>query len=68
MKKFIDMSEEHFDITNDGTKHCGGDGGLMEYFAKAVEDNEAVDKYIFKSHRAVMAAERARISGKCIEL
>ncbi len=68
LKKFIDMSEEHFDITNDGTKHCGGDGGLIEHFANAIENKKVKDKYIFKSHRAVFAAERARLSGNCIEL
>ena len=66
LKRFSDMSEETFHITHDGTKHCGGDGGLMEHFSKLIEREATQDKWIFKAHKAVFAAEMARKSGKSI--
>lgn len=68
LKRFSDMSEETFHITHDGTKHCGGDGGLMEHFAKILERNETQDKWVLKAHKAVFAAETSRRLGKSIEL
>lgn len=68
LKRFSDMTEETFHITHDGTKHCGGDGGLMEHFAKILESNETQDKWVLKAHKAVFAAETSRRLGKSIEL
>ncbi len=68
LKKFLDGSKTKIEITHDGTKHCGGDGGLMEYFAKSLENNLTPDKWVFKSHKAVFAAERSRVEGKRIDI
>ena len=66
VKRFFDMSEESIYVTHDSTRHCGGDGGLMDYFAQAVEKGMKNDKWIFKSHKMVFAAEKARLSGKSV--
>ncbi len=65
LKRFADMTEEHFRVTHDGTKHCGGDSGIMRHFAELLE-RESVknDLSVFESHRMAFAAERARNNGK----
>lgn len=72
LKKFSDMSETKFQIEHDGTKHCGGDGGLMEQFARAVDTYETaentVDKWMFEAHKIVFAAEKARVSKQRMKL
>ena len=70
LKKFRDMSETKINVTTDGTKHCGGDGGLMEHFAKAVNacDGHDVDPWMFEAHRIVFAAEESRLRGERIAL
>ncbi len=68
LKRFSDMSEETFHITHDGTKHCGGDGGLMEHFAKLLNNESYQDKWVFKAHKAVFAAEKSRRLGRSVEL
>lgn len=68
VKTFLKGKETIIKITNDGTWHCGGDGGLMRYFSNAVNKNEAVDKWMFESHKIAFAAEQSRIEGKEIKL
>ncbi len=68
LKRFATMEEETFHITHDGTKHCGGDGGLMDYFAKTVAEGGKPDELVFKSHKAVFASEKSRKTGKTIKL
>ena len=68
LKRFSDMSEETFHITHDGTKHCGGDGGLMEHFAKLLNENEKhQDPWLLKAHKAVFSAEKSRQTGRSIQ-
>ena len=63
------MSEQTFKITHDKTKHCGGDGGLMDYFAKLVNSDEVYqDKWLLKAHKAVFAAEKSRLFGHNVSL
>lgn len=66
LKKFSDMSETSYRITHDGTRHCGGDGGLMDYFAEMVNKSDKPDKWMFKSHKMVFAAEESRLIGKSV--
>ena len=62
LKRFVSDREEHFRVTHDGTKHCGGDSGLIRYFAELMEkDDYKLDKRIFEAHRAVIAAEQSRV-------
>ncbi len=72
LKKFRDMTETKINVTTDGTKHCGGDGGLMEHFAKAVQEadgsTDGVDPWMFEAHRVVFAAEESRLRGERIKL
>ncbi|MBR5614399.1 MAG: Gfo/Idh/MocA family oxidoreductase [Clostridia bacterium] len=68
LKRFSDMSEETFKITHDGTKHCGGDGGLMEHFARLLNGETVKDKWVFKAHKAVFAAEESRRLGHSVDL
>ena len=69
LKRFSDMSEETIHITHDGTKHCGGDGGLMDHFAKLLnEDEKHHDKWLLKAHKAVFSAEKSRLLGHSIDL
>ena len=69
LKRFSDMSEETIHITHDGTKHCGGDGGLMDHFAKLLnEDEKHHDKWLLKAHKAVFSAEKSRLLGRSIDL
>lgn len=63
------MSEQTFKITHDKTKHCGGDGGLMDYFAKLVNSDKVYqDKWLLKAHKAVFAAEKSRLFGHNVSL
>lgn len=69
LKTFSDLKEEIINIDTDGTKHCGGDGGLIEHFLKLIENNENVtDEKMFESHRIAFAAEKSRLSGKTVDL
>lgn len=62
LKKYLDNSEKKITVTHDGTRHCGGDGGLIRYFAAAMEDkNYRIDKRMFEAHRLVFAAEESRL-------
>lgn len=62
LKKFAESSEEIIHVTHDNTKHCGGDGGLMKYFADCVErENVNIDPKIFEAHRLAFEAERLRL-------
>ena len=65
LKRFSDMSETRYVIGNDGTKHCGGDGGLMEYFAETIDNNGRVDKWMFESHKIAFEAEESRTNKNC---
>ena len=61
LRRFADGTTEHFTVTHDGTKHCGGDGGLMRRFAEAVNaDERFADARIFEAHRLALEAERVR--------
>lgn len=67
LKRFLENSEEHFHVTHDGTRHCGGDGGLMRYFARAMEgETYSIDRKIFKAHRLTFAAEKSRTENEII--
>ncbi len=72
LKKFSDMSETKYTIEHNGTKHSGGDGGLMEYFTRTIENYEAldnkVDKWMFHAHKVAFSAEKARITKNKIKL
>lgn len=71
VKSFRDMSETKYVVTHDGTKHCGGDGGLMDAFARAVYDESGtahVDPWMFEAHKTVFAAEEARERRERIKL
>lgn len=69
LKRFRDMSETKFTVNHDGTKHCGGDGGLMDRFAEAVyHADERVDPWMFEAHKIVFAAEEARVRRERITL
>lgn len=65
LKRFADMQSEVFRVTHDGTKHCGGDGGLMRHFAKRIAENDVQnDLNIFLAHKMAFAAERSRKSNR----
>ena len=68
VKTFLDGKEAKIKIENDGTKHCGGDGGLIKYFADAAENGQTVDKWMFDSHKMAFAAEKSRLKSKTIKL
>ena len=69
LKRFNDMSTEKFNITHDGTRHCGGDGGLLRYFSKLIQnENGKPDEWVFKSHKTVFAAEKSRVEKRIVEL
>jgi len=61
LKRFKDNTVENFVVHHDGTKHCGGDSGLINYFTELV-NREAYknDMNIFKAHLLAFAAEKAR--------
>lgn len=63
LKRFADNSEEKITVSHDNTRHCGGDGGLMRYFAGAMEDKSyRIDNNIFSAHRLAFEAEKSRIN------
>ena len=65
LKTFSDDEEKTFHIDNDGTRHCGGDGGLVRCFAELIANGEAyVDESVFHSHRMAFSAEKSRITGE----
>lgn len=72
LKKFSDMSETKMVIDNDGTKHAGGDSGLMLEFAKAIDNcdkiEDKVDKWMFEAHRVAFEAEKARVNNSRLKL
>jgi len=69
LKKFNDMSTTKFNISHDGTRHCGGDGGLLRYFATLIQNESGEpDTWVFKSHKAVFAAEKSRVENKIVKL
>lgn len=74
LKRFIDLSEEKYVISNDGTKHCGGDGGLIDYFADTLDnyehnnDGKNVDRWMFGAHKMAFLAEKSRLTSKRIKL
>ena len=62
LRRFFENSEEHFSVSCDETRHCGGDGGLMRYFAESTENkNYRIDHRIFEAHRLTLAAEKSRL-------
>lgn len=65
VRRFDDNTERKIKVSHDNTRHCGGDGGLMRYFAAAMEDdNYRIDDKIFKAHRLAFEAEKMRLNGK----
>lgn len=69
LKTFSDLKEDVIHIDTDGTKHCGGDGGLVEHFASLIKNQgNTTDKTMFESHRIAFAAEKSRITGKTVDL
>jgi len=69
IKTFGELKEEVIHIDTDGTKHSGGDGGLVEHFVSLIKNQEnTTDKTMFESHRIAFAAEESRITGKTVEL
>ena len=62
LRRFCDESETKISVTHDNTKHCGGDGGLMDYFTSALEDtNYKTDHKIFEAHALAFEAEKSRL-------
>jgi len=72
VKSFSDMSERRIKIDGSASKHAGGDAGLMEYFARSVDNadtvEEKVDRWMFESHKIAFAAERARVKNIRIKM
>lgn len=72
IKKFSDMTERQIKIDHGGSKHAGGDEGLIEYFVDCVERadeiEEKVDPWMFEAHKVAFAAERARVKTSAIKL
>lgn len=67
LKQFKGNTVEDFVVHHDGTKHCGGDSGLINYFTELV-NSETVenDMNIFKAHSLAFAAEKSRKMRKTI--
>ncbi len=66
LKTFLDMKEQSIKVLNDGTKHSGGDGGLINRFAELMEEEKGTcDMSVFESHKVAFAAEESRL-GKCL--
>lgn len=65
VKRFKDMTEEKINVTHDGTKHCGGDSGIVKHFVERME-NPLIknDLSVFESHRMAFAAEKSRCKNK----
>ena len=59
------MSEEKIRVTHDGTKHCGGDSGIVKHFVERME-NPLIknDLSVFESPRMAFAAEKSRCKNK----
>ena len=62
-----------FDVTNDGSGHGGGDTAMLAAFVDALRLGEperftSNGEASLATHRIVFAAERARTSGKVVEL
>ncbi len=72
LKRFDDMSVTKIKIEHDGTKHCGGDGGLMDYFVETINNYEKVshkvDKWMFDSHKVAFFAEKSRLKEEIISM
>jgi len=70
IKHFSDMREEKFYVNHDGTKHCGGDSGLIKHFVNLVEGNIPQDDMsVFESHYMAFAAEKSRVNeGKVVKI
>ena len=63
LRRFCDDSETKILVTHDNTKHCGGDGGLMDYFASALDnENYQTDHRIFEAHALAFEAEKSRLN------
>ena len=61
LRRFAEGTTERFTVTHDGTRHCGGDSGLMRRFAAAVNADECFsDACVFEAHRLTLEAERIR--------
>ena len=69
LRKFDDMSEIRYKITHDGTKHCGGDSGLIDAFVKKMNEKDIKNDYmIFQSHKVAFAAEKSRLSEEKVDV
>ncbi len=69
LKTFGDLREQVFHVDKGETRHCGGDGGLVEHFVSLIKNGEnGTDKTMFESHRIAFAAEESRITGKTVDL
>ena len=69
LKTFHNLEEQIIHVNTDGTKHCGGDSGLIDYFVSLIKNNvSGPDEKMFESHRIAFAAEESRITGKTIDL
>ena len=52
-------------VTNDGSRHCGGDSGIMNKLYERISGEDiAFDSKIFDSHIIALAAEQSRIERK----
>ncbi len=72
LKKFSDMSEKRIKIDHGGSKHAGGDEGLIEYFAKTVDRaelvEEKIDPWMFEAHKVAFRAEKSRVKNTRIKM
>lgn len=69
LKRFEDMSEIRYRVTHDGTKHCGGDSGIIKKFVEKMnQENIKNDQMIFMSHKVAFAAEKSRLSKEKVDI
>jgi len=69
LKRFDDMSEVRYKVLHDSTKHCGGDSGLIQEFAKLMEQEKIVnDTKVFQSMKMAFAAEKSRLSDSKVDV
>jgi predicted dehydrogenase len=69
LKTFSDLKEQVFNIETDGTKHSGGDSGLIEHFVSLINSEKNYrDEKMFESHKIAFAAEQSRVTGKIVDL
>lgn len=62
LKRFAENTVEKINVPYDNSRHCGGDGGLIDYFISAIDDkNYKIDKKIFSAHRLTFMAEQSRL-------